>query len=271
MAILHDGQQLQKGGAPLDSDDGRFGLFFQNDGNVVVYYKPTWRPLWSTGTPSVDIVQVEMQADGNFVLYRPGRNAYWASGTAGHSGATLQMQNDSNLVIYDSNHTPLWAIGIRDPALVQGQTGPIVRIEDFDMGNRKEAHATASLYRNGVLTLEARVATHHPTEGLRADLLALIYDAQGNAIWVSPVYQCQTVCSTWDPSCPSKWSTTFTDQMPAAVGQHGAGIDLLAGNRASLRSLQDTWIGIVKGSTAVASEIMAAAQTLSPGVVALFG
>jgi hypothetical protein len=59
--------------------------------------------------------------------------------------------------------------------------------------------------------------------------------------------------------------------MPTAVGQHAVAIDLVAGNRASLRSLQDMWIGIIKGSTVVASEIMAAAQTLSPGVVSLFG
>src|SRR4051794_6327305 len=110
------------------------------------------------------------------------------AGIDGHPGATLHMQNDGNLVIYDPNHTALWATGIPSPQ--DGPIGPIVRVEDFNMGNRKEAHATASLYRNGVMTLEARVASHHPTEGLRADLLALIFDAQGNAIWVSPVYQC---------------------------------------------------------------------------------
>jgi hypothetical protein len=131
----------------------------------VVYYKAIWRPLWSTQTPGVDIAEVEIQLDGNFVLYRPGRNAHWATGTVGRPGATLHMQNDGNLVIYDSNHTPLWAIGIPDPVLVHGQNGPIVHSEDFDMGNRKEAHATASLYRNGVMTLQARVATHPPDGG----------------------------------------------------------------------------------------------------------
>jgi len=35
MAILRGGQPLQKGGASLDSDDGQFGLFFQNETSTI--------------------------------------------------------------------------------------------------------------------------------------------------------------------------------------------------------------------------------------------
>src|SRR4051794_28724623 len=109
MAVLQGGQQLAKGGAPLASDDGRFGVYFQTDDNVVLYDVPIWRPLWATNTNGNNVAEAEMQTDGNFVLYHPGRIPLWATGTYNSPGATLNMQNDGNLVIYNAGGHPVWA------------------------------------------------------------------------------------------------------------------------------------------------------------------
>jgi len=80
----------------LQSGDGRYKLWMQGDGNLVLY-GPSGRALWANNRFTSEFVI--MQGDGNLVTYGAS-GADWASHTAGRSGARLIVQNDGNVVIY---------------------------------------------------------------------------------------------------------------------------------------------------------------------------
>ncbi|MEK7994929.1 MAG: hypothetical protein AAB403_14080 [Planctomycetota bacterium] len=94
-------------GSSITSQDGRFTLIMQADGNLV-FYGPTGKYRWHTGTDGRAVSQAIMQTDGNFVVYGTDGAPIWATGT-GQPGSWLIVQNDGNLVIYDSAGNPRWA------------------------------------------------------------------------------------------------------------------------------------------------------------------
>ena len=97
----------------LESPDGYCELKLQSDGNLVVYLNG--RPHWASNTAGNDVIDVNMQDDGNFVLYKSNRTPIWATNTAGNPGASVQIQDDGNVVVYNRNGTPLWATNTRVP------------------------------------------------------------------------------------------------------------------------------------------------------------
>lgn len=102
---LSSGQQL-KAGEGLRSQNGRYRLVMQGDGNLVLYAKNKGA-LWASHTNGTKAKRVVMQGDGNLVAYGGGK-AHWASHTSGKGRSRLLVQNDGNLVIY-SNGKPTWA------------------------------------------------------------------------------------------------------------------------------------------------------------------
>ena len=86
-----------------------------------VFRKNTW---WDTCTG----YKIFFQNDGNFVVYNPSRRAVWNSGTGGSDAVKLVMQDDGNLVIYNSNNRPIWYSGtdIRGSFLAIQQDGNVV-------------------------------------------------------------------------------------------------------------------------------------------------
>jgi hypothetical protein len=94
-------------GDSLTSQDGRFTLVMQADGNLVTYWTGG-AARWATGTDGRAVSYAIMQLDGNLVLYAPDGTPVWASKTVGHGGAFLVMQNDGNVVMYDPQG-PVWA------------------------------------------------------------------------------------------------------------------------------------------------------------------
>src|SRR5207237_2512941 len=53
----------------LRSQDGRFDLIMQGDGNLVLYRRSDSKPLWASNTNGKGATFAVMQGDGNFVLY----------------------------------------------------------------------------------------------------------------------------------------------------------------------------------------------------------
>jgi hypothetical protein len=92
----------------ITSQDGRFTLIMQGDGNLVLY-RSGGNARWATNTDGRVVSQAIMQGDGNFVMYGPGGSYIWDTATDGHPGAYLTIQNDGNIVIYDTVGNPLWA------------------------------------------------------------------------------------------------------------------------------------------------------------------
>ena len=107
---LTQGQALTRGQS-LVSQDGRFTLIMQGDGNLVLYWSGG-ASRWASNTAAHAVSQVIMQSDGNLVIYASdGKTPLWASGTSGHPGAWLVLQDDGNLVIYSPGSKALWATG----------------------------------------------------------------------------------------------------------------------------------------------------------------
>ncbi|QHS58788.1 M57 family metalloprotease [Chitinophaga agri] len=103
---LQPGQQLAQGEL-IRSEDGRFILVLQGDGNLVLYYYNV--ALWNSGTyGNPGITKAIMQGDGNLVLYDNNFVPYWSSGTSAYPGSYLVLQNDGNLVVYQGA-TARWA------------------------------------------------------------------------------------------------------------------------------------------------------------------
>ena len=105
LAALSPGRSLFRGAA-MKSNDGRFTLWMQADGNLVLYDVRTGTPraIWVQGNQRA--YRLSNQHDGNLVLYDQADNALWASGTSGKGDSTLWMQDDGNLVLYAHNPAP---------------------------------------------------------------------------------------------------------------------------------------------------------------------
>jgi hypothetical protein len=94
-------------GASVRSDNLRYRLTYQLDGNLVLTDEQLSRVVWATNTGG-PAGQVAMQGDGNLVIYTQAGVPVWASGTAGNTDAVLIIQNDGNVVIYDRAGVPIW-------------------------------------------------------------------------------------------------------------------------------------------------------------------
>jgi YD repeat-containing protein len=106
--VLGPNQGLVRG-EYLVSPDGRYSLWMQSDGNLVVYGPSS--ALWSSGTANTTAAYVLMQGDGNLVIYDVAGNAIWNSQTTGNANSSLTIQVDGNLVIYNSSNAAVWNTG----------------------------------------------------------------------------------------------------------------------------------------------------------------
>ena len=113
-------------GQSISSDNGRYLLVMQSDGNLVYYRTTDWAARWHSHTDGNPGAFAPMQGDGNLVVYTGNGAPAWNSQTAGHPGAYLAAQDDGNLVIYGSGGA-LWNIGadvvLGDPQLAGDVVG----------------------------------------------------------------------------------------------------------------------------------------------------
>jgi O-glycosyl hydrolase len=79
----------------IRSNDGRYVLWLQGDGNLVMYGPQG--VVWANGRVSDILI---MQADGNLVTYAFGGGATWSTGSGGSGANTLVVQNDGHLVLW---------------------------------------------------------------------------------------------------------------------------------------------------------------------------
>jgi len=93
-------------GQSLTSTGGGYRLFYQSDGNLVLYAGGT--AVWTSNTANTSAGSAAMQSDGNFVVYDGQGAARWFTGSAGNANASLVVQNDGNLVVYSSAGQAVW-------------------------------------------------------------------------------------------------------------------------------------------------------------------
>lgn len=94
------------------------------------------------------------------------------------------------------------------------------------LGNWKGAKGNAKFYRDGTTIITAEAWSDHKTEGLRANAFAVVSDAQGRALFVTPDFEFPTLGGKWDPTTPSAVTKTFTYKMPGEIGPLVKRIDL---------------------------------------------
>jgi hypothetical protein len=250
---LNIGQQLQ-------SNNGRYILTMQADGNLVQYegMPSSPRAVWATDTWTLPAAakptRAIMQQDGNFVLYNATGNPAWATGTS-QPGSRLVLQDDRNLVVYSSSNSALWAHDRWIPTGPSAPTTPVTAFEAESVGYKKRMETNATLYRNGQLAINVFTRNDNWTGGLRGHVLVLVIDASGRAIYVSKDWECALRCSIWDPSCASYGRQTFTEKFPDAIGQYAARLDIYQADGNSLVDVRAQLIRAIKGATDVAQAV----------------
>jgi len=95
------------------SCDGRFRLYMQDDGNLVLSQKDASGnfsiALWTTQTNGIPAANLlEMQDDGDLVIYSFGGARVWSSGTSGKPGLHLKLYNNGNMKLYDGSYGTVW-------------------------------------------------------------------------------------------------------------------------------------------------------------------
>jgi hypothetical protein len=93
-------------GMSIASQDGRFQLVMQTDGNLVLYGPAG--ALWWTSSNGPGRTML-FQSDGNLVVYGP-TGAVWAINQQ-NWGAEMTLQNDGNLVIRAEDGRIVWQTG----------------------------------------------------------------------------------------------------------------------------------------------------------------
>lgn len=96
-----------RGFSSLSSQNNRYVLRMQGDGNLVLY---SWgRAVWAINKFVAGSI-VKMQSDGNLVVIAPGNQPVWATNSNG-PGAILILQDDGNIVLVAPGGRVIWASG----------------------------------------------------------------------------------------------------------------------------------------------------------------
>ena len=133
--------------------------------------------------------------------------------------------------------------------------------EEGDVAGGKFMSTRTTLATNGLLTIETYSKSRVRTEALRGHVAVVVYDANGNAIWVSEDHGCTTRCGTWDPTCASSGTNSWFEQFPEIVGQLASSLDIVHADE-GLGNMVGNTRRAIKESAAIASEIKALAAQI---------
>ncbi len=106
------GTEWKPGTLVLQSQDNRYSLDFQKDGNLVLYKGD--HPVWDTKTFDKRPKNLVFQKDGNLVIYDFHDRPIWASDSNNRHGDCLSLNNDGNLVITSHDGHPVWDTNSND-------------------------------------------------------------------------------------------------------------------------------------------------------------
>jgi hypothetical protein len=178
----------------LMSDDGRFVLKMQTDGNLVAYGPGGW--YWESNTAGYSNAYLKVQTDGNVVLYGGGA-ARWATGKKGITA--FKLQTDGNVVGRNSGGTPVWETDTVRPGtftykgshtLTTSQTltasnNQFLRSSDKSHFAVMQSDGNFILYEPGYVTYWDSNTQGHPGAYLKVqtDGNVVIYASNGVALW----------------------------------------------------------------------------------------
>ncbi|GAB3696062.1 DUF4241 domain-containing protein [Saccharopolyspora tripterygii] len=103
---MRAGQALRR--ESLTSENGRFTLVHQDDGNIVLYENETLRAWWASNTCGAESAFCALRESDGLALFSPGGRRIWSTG-ATRPAATLVVQDDGNVTIADVDGEPVWS------------------------------------------------------------------------------------------------------------------------------------------------------------------
>ena len=97
----------------LQSPNGLYRLYLQNDGNLAIYNTSDWSNtpslwtgIWDTQSSCSNASSVRLLIEnGSAVIYNNNSTLLWTTDTGGSNGTKLVLQNDSNLVLYNDDRS----------------------------------------------------------------------------------------------------------------------------------------------------------------------
>src|SRR4030043_1462768 len=123
-----------KASEELKSENGKYKLVLQGDGNLVVY-ESQGKALWNSDTLGSGGIEGVMQSGRQLLLkHRDGR-VVWATGTHGTKNARWVIQDDGNLVIYNERGLAVWAKGRIKDSLPGGEK---LLVDEFIRSQNRE-------------------------------------------------------------------------------------------------------------------------------------
>lgn len=98
----------------LESLNGKYRFFLQDDGNLVLRDWTTHQALWASNTDGQGGTQLVLQADGNLELLADTHQLVWDSDTSDDGVTELVLNNDGSLVLYAGSEM-VWAVNESEP------------------------------------------------------------------------------------------------------------------------------------------------------------
>ncbi|MGJ7521504.1 galactose oxidase-like domain-containing protein [Variovorax sp. LT1P1] len=112
---LAAGEQLIPG-QRLVSPDGRFGLAFEENGNLVLTEYASGTVRWQSGTAGKPSARLTMGSEGDLVLYGLDPLPIWRSGNAPAGATSAALGNDGVLALHRPDGTAVWRSSGMPPA-----------------------------------------------------------------------------------------------------------------------------------------------------------
>jgi hypothetical protein len=112
---LQPGNQLDINNQVI-SAEGRYRLYLQSDGNLVIYSLRNGNFRWFSNTKGSGATKAIMQTDGQLVLQTALGETVWSTYTR-DAGSILKLQNDGILIVYSPKGYAVWnsAVGWYPP------------------------------------------------------------------------------------------------------------------------------------------------------------
>ena len=251
------------------SSNGKYVMFFQGDGNLVIYRSADMSVVWSSGTYGTGANLVAMQGDGNFVIYKgagtPATIPVWSAGTSGHSPAVLKLTDYGQLGVFVDTAT--WSTNTSDgsplskPSIIFGNGSAIpMDGRHYNSGTSGQYNLAFQTDGNLVLYRLNTVIWNSRTEGTYASLAVMegwqldffkgtgtFVKNYGNIVSDPTVWQEQSYLAFQNDGnlviyAPTMiWSSPSPDVPPAAP--HSDGVSCGGGNPYDCVPNIDPWYG----------------------------
>ena len=118
-------------------------------------------------------------------------------------------------------------------AYSQPQEGKVEGGKRTKLGDYRGAKGHVTFYRDGTVILETEAWTDKMVVATRAETFAVLVDAKGRAICITPLHRIKTAYAKGDPTGPSDVFETFTDHVPAEIAPYVASVDLYFSDRSN--------------------------------------